>query len=123
MALKTQKQTRARLSMTSLIDVIFLLLLFFMLTSTFSKYGEVELTAGSAGSAQEQGPVKFLKLDGLRILLNGQDTPLDQLAQALSTEETQTVLISLSDQTTSQQLIDLLGTLRPLPKTRAVVLG
>jgi biopolymer transport protein ExbD len=123
MALKTQKQTRARLSMTSLIDVIFLLLLFFMLTSTFSKYGEVELTAGAAGSAEQQGPVKFLKLDGLRILLNGQDTPLDQLAQALSTKEDQTVLISLSDQTTSQQLIDLLGTLRPLPKTRAVVLG
>ena len=35
--------------MTSLIDVIFLLLLFFMLSSTFSKFSEIELTAGGSG--------------------------------------------------------------------------
>ena len=32
--------------MTSLIDVIFLLLLFFMLSSTFSRFAEVEISAG-----------------------------------------------------------------------------
>jgi biopolymer transport protein ExbD len=36
--------------MTSLIDVIFLLLLFFMLSSTFSRFGEVELTAAAGGN-------------------------------------------------------------------------
>ena len=41
---------RRRLSMTSLIDVIFLLLLFFMLTSTFTRFSEVELTAAGSGT-------------------------------------------------------------------------
>ena len=40
-----RRRRSGRLSMTSLIDVIFLLLLFFMLTSTFSKFSEVELAA------------------------------------------------------------------------------
>ncbi len=121
MALKTGK--RRRLSMTSLIDVIFLLLLFFMLSSTFSKYSEVELTAGGAGSAQSDDPVRFIKMDGPRILLNGQDLALEAITQAFTADKQQTVLISLSDQTTSQHLIDLLNTLRPLSYIRAVVLS
>ncbi|MEX0280950.1 MAG: biopolymer transporter ExbD, partial [Arenibacterium sp.] len=34
---------RRVVSLTALIDVVFLLLLFFMLTSTFSSFGEIEL--------------------------------------------------------------------------------
>ncbi|MBT3142410.1 biopolymer transporter ExbD [Phaeobacter gallaeciensis] len=123
MALKTGKRRRRRLSMTSLIDVIFLLLLFFMLSSTFSKYSEVELTAGGAGSTRSDDPVRFIKMDGPRILLNGQDLALESLTQAFTADKQQTVLISLSDQTTSQHLIDLLNTLRPLSHIRAVVLS
>ncbi len=37
--------------MTSLIDVIFLLRLFFMLSSTFSRFAEVELTAAGASAS------------------------------------------------------------------------
>ena len=40
---------RRKLSMTSLIDVIFLLLLFFMLTSTFTRFAELDLAAASGG--------------------------------------------------------------------------
>ena len=42
---------RRRLSMTSLIDVIFLLLLFFMLSSTFTRFAELELAAGGTGGS------------------------------------------------------------------------
>ena len=41
--------------MTSLIDVIFLLLLFFMLTSTFSKFAEIELAAATSGAGAATG--------------------------------------------------------------------
>ena len=50
--------------MTSLIDVIFLLLLFFMLTSTFTRFSEVELTAAGSGTppqAPTEAPL-FLRL-------------------------------------------------------------
>ena len=36
-------KVKKRLALTSLIDIIFLLLLFLMLTSTFSKFSEIEL--------------------------------------------------------------------------------
>lgn len=42
---------RKPLSMTSLIDVIFLLLLFFMLSSTFTRFARVEVSGGPASAA------------------------------------------------------------------------
>ncbi|WP_367714863.1 biopolymer transporter ExbD [Nitratireductor sp. GISD-1A_MAKvit] len=38
---------RKPLSLTSLIDVIFLLLLFFMLSSTFTRFASVEISGGA----------------------------------------------------------------------------
>ena len=52
MALRRARQRR-RASITSLIDVIFLLLLFFMLASTFSKYSEIELASLPGGAPAE----------------------------------------------------------------------
>ncbi len=41
-----------RISLTALIDVVFILLLFFMLTTSFQRWKQLELTVGSAaGSA------------------------------------------------------------------------
>ena len=49
--------------MTSLIDVIFLLLLFFMLSSTFSRFAEVEISAAAGGAAAPSDtPPAFLRL-------------------------------------------------------------
>ena len=44
MRLESPGYVRRQISVTSLIDVIFLLLLFFMLSSTFSKFADVELS-------------------------------------------------------------------------------
>lgn len=123
MALETARKRRKRLSMTSLIDVIFLLLLFFMLTSTFSKYGEIELTGGAAGApAQSDHLLRFLKLDDGRVLLNGDTVTLETLNEHLSSDKEQIIVLSLSDETTSQQLMDALTILRPLPNTQTMVL-
>ena len=126
MALETSLRRRKRLSMTSLIDVIFLLLLFFMLTSTFSKYGEIELsTAGQGSTATEETQPHFLSLKDTGLLLDGVPTEIDALADALAAEDSedpQLVLVSLSEQTTSQTLVDVLATLRGIGGIRAVVL-
>jgi len=100
--------------MTSLIDVIFLLLLFFMLTSTFSRQGEVELAAAGGGAgAADLRPV-FLQLGPEDLTLNASPVALDELANALSAvaEDEALVLVALRPDVTAQRLIDLLGTLR-----------
>lgn len=117
---------RRKLSMTSLIDVIFLLLLFFMLTSTFSKFSEVELSAGGSGTvAPSETPPLFLQLKENTIGLNGQDVSLDALAESSlsEAEDGAVVLVSLGAQVDSQRLTDLLVVLRRLPKLRVTVLG
>jgi biopolymer transport protein ExbD len=63
---------RRPLSMTSLIDVIFLLLLFFMLSSTFVRFAEVEITGGAASAAATgKTPDILVRLDEGTWQVNG----------------------------------------------------
>ena len=106
---------RASLSLTSLIDVIFLLLLFFMLSSTFSRQGEVELTAAGGGAGASGVRPVFVQLGPEDLTLNAVPVALDGLAPALAalTEaEDALVLVALRPEVTAQRLIDLLGVLR-----------
>lgn len=128
MLAKAGKFRRRPLAMTSLIDVIFLLLLFFMLTSTFSKYAEVELLSAGAGSAVTLGqPPVFLRLEPEGLSVNGQPNPMDDLANTLGETADgatdQMVLVSLDDAVSSQRLVDLLAVLRGISGIRVQVLG
>lgn len=78
-------QPRARkLSMTSLIDVIFLLLLFFMLTSTFTKFAEVEVALpGGSGGGASKGPDVILTVEDKLWRLNGGEVDPEQVVQML----------------------------------------
>lgn len=112
--------------MTSLIDVIFLLLLFFMLTSTFSKFSELELsTAGSGAAAASDSKPLFLQLETDVLRLNGQTVLLEGLAASAlgEAEAGTTLLVAIGDDVTSQRLTNLLVALRGLPTLRVAVLG
>ncbi len=112
--------------MTSLIDVIFLLLLFFMLTSTFSKFAEVELSAASSGAAAPADrPPLFLQLGAETVRINGDPLSLETLAtSSLAAAEQGTVLlVSLGADVDAQRLTDLLVALRGLPALKVTVLG
>lgn len=112
--------------MTSLIDVIFLLLLFFMLTSTFSKFSEVELSAASSGAVtQSDVPPLFLQLGTNTLSVNGDALTIDMLGtSALGQADDGTVLlVSLGAEVDAQRLTDLLVALRGLPALRVTVLG
>ncbi|MEH6524125.1 biopolymer transporter ExbD [Sulfitobacter sp.] len=120
------RRRRRKLSMTSLIDVIFLLLLFFMLTSTFSKFSEVELSAAGSGAIlPSDSPPLFLQLEPDSLRLNGEDLTLtDLVASSLVKVDQGTVLlISLGNAVNAQRLTDLLVALRGLPKLHVTVLG
>ncbi len=97
--------------MTPLIDVIFLLLLFFMLSSTFSKFAEIEISSATSGPATSAEPVErvFIQIGEERITLNGEAMTLDELSVQIGTGQ---ALISLDEDTTAQRLVDVLVTLR-----------
>jgi biopolymer transport protein ExbD len=127
MPLSRPLRRRRTLALTSLIDVIFILLLFFLLTSTFTRFGELPIAAASGvGSGAETAPL-FLRFGVSGLSLNGAPVTLEGLPEALAPFEpgdgaAADVLVSLDEAVTSQALIDLLATLRPVAWTSVTVL-
>jgi len=88
---RARKQRRqVDLNVVSLVDVLFLLLIFFMLTSTFKRAGELELklpkssTAApthSAGASDK--PVDLVLTEQGTLLLDGSPTTFEKLVPAL----------------------------------------
>lgn len=116
---------RRILSLTSLIDVIFLLLLFFMLTTTFTRNAELPLVAGGSGTGTAQTAPIFLRLAPEEVTVNGQTAPLDSVTDRITAlnQTAPQVLVSLAPGVTAQRLADLLAHLRRQPGLRVRVLG
>ncbi|WP_338014545.1 ExbD/TolR family protein [Rhodophyticola sp. CCM32] len=110
------QRRRRNLSMTSLIDVIFLLLLFFMLSSTFTRFAELPLQMASGGTVSNTTPPHFLRLEADSLTLNGQTLSLEALPEriaALEPGDDAVLLVSTTADVTAQRLVDLLAILRP----------
>ena len=116
--------TRRAVSLTPLIDVIFLLLLFFMLSSTFSRFGEIEIAATGGGAVAGDVPPVFMQLreDGLTV--NGtafaqEDAPgaIEELYR-LEGEGATNVILSVRAGPDSQALVDILAAIRAGTKLR-----
>lgn len=122
MPLEISKPRRRSLSLTSLIDVIFLLLLFFMLTSTFSRFGEVELSGAERGQGAAEDAPLFLSVDEDTLRLNGDGVGLDRLADAIEGRDAARLLVSLAGDVQSQRLIDVLAVLRGIDGLTVTVL-
>ncbi|MEM9403908.1 MAG: biopolymer transporter ExbD [Pseudomonadota bacterium] len=112
MALKARKP-RKRASITSLIDVIFLLLLFFMLSSTFSRFSEIEITTaessaeGTSGSSEQTGLV--VQTVGVRL---GEESVVDDdlvvRLSSLRMSGATALTVTPADDVVTQRLIDVL---------------
>ncbi|WP_341863750.1 biopolymer transporter ExbD [Gymnodinialimonas sp. 57CJ19] len=111
--------------MTSLIAVISLLLLFFMLTSTFTRFSEIQLSAAGGGAAApaETSPL-FLQFGAESLSLNGTVLTMSALPAEITAQhpEATVMLVSATDDVTSQRLVDLLVTLAPFPALSLTVL-
>jgi biopolymer transport protein ExbD len=109
MRIETTQPARRRLSMTSLIDVIFLLLLFFMLSSTFARFAEIEVSGGLASaSAPGDRPDILLRFDGTEWRVNGlpvADEELETELARLSEAGARTAVLLVRGELTSQDLI------------------
>lgn len=117
MALRKVRPRKAA-SITSLIDVIFLLLLFFMLASTFSHFSELEIVAaddgGSTLSPDDSGLSLLVSAD--RLNLDGQLIEEADLAVAIERRMAdlggQVMLsVSVDEGATTQRLVDILSSL------------
>lgn len=87
---------RRPLPLTPLIDVVFLLLLFFMLASVFQKEGEIEVSAaGTTSTSTSKARPVFVRLhaDG-RFDVNGQELEGLNLGQAVAQLTQQSELLS-----------------------------
>ena len=72
MLLEASQRPKQLISLTPLIDVVFILLLFFMLSSTFSHSQQIELKTASAGEKQPQtGSVNAVQVNENKIILSG----------------------------------------------------
>lgn len=74
----------SRLSLTPLIDVIFLLLLFFMLSSTFSRYSEISFSGGGSATSAASRPDVILSVGEGEFKLNGVIRSLSSIGDALA---------------------------------------
>lgn len=76
----SSQQKRFPVSLTPLIDVVFILLLFFMLATSFLDFNMIELDAPAEGAAQASAVGALLvevRVDGVRFA--GRYMPLDEL--------------------------------------------
>lgn len=106
---------RQRLSLTSLIDVIFLLLLFFMLSSTFTRFAEVELSGGRAASGATGQPDILVRLDEDGWAVNGiggdQAAGIGELKR-LQEAGAETAILLVRGEATSQDLVTAVEAIR-----------
>ena len=82
MGLKKRNKVSAEFSMSSLTDIIFLLLIFFMLTSTLVRIQPFELPKSDSKTVASTSIVVTIEKSG-KYTVNGNDIPGRQLEKAL----------------------------------------
>ena len=126
MRLNVPAQVRRPLALTPLIDVVFLLLLFFMLASTFQKYGEVDLaTPGTGlGAAKALRPALLRIHEDGTIDFNATKIEMGDLAEVLAelaASEEGRLLVQVRPGASTQAMIDVLEQVRSSGVERVMV--
>ena len=120
MQLSQARNTTRRISLTPLIDVVFLLLIFFMLSSTFLKFTGLDIKGGQTGAAS--GDIANLVLVRVhadnKVEVNGKTVLLDNLKQHLETPQTTAIkgemhiVIKALGGVTIQRVVDVIEQVR-----------
>ena len=120
---------RRRPSLTPMIDVVFLLLIFFMLVARFGidKVIDINLPSALGNNSQYEGAPRLVEIkSGNRVSLNGLEIPLDQLSNNLSKlmpSPNALIIIQSSAEANTQDLLDVLLYLKSEKITNVSVLG
>jgi len=105
-----------RMSMTPMIDVVFLLLIFFMLASRFGMDAVLPVAGGAEGAASDwQGAPRLVDVTPDTVRVNGTDTAETALAAAVADllpEPDAAVILRPRDQADLQRLVAVMDLLR-----------
>lgn len=111
--LASSRRRRALISLTPLIDVVFILLVFFMLASSFLDWRAIDLSApaeAAAGSSMEGVLLVEIRNDGLR--LSGESLALEDLVLEIEARVAenpeQRVLVRPAEGVTLQEAVEVL---------------
>jgi biopolymer transport protein ExbD len=117
-----RQRKQVDLNVVSLVDVLFLLLIFFMLTSTFKRAGELDLrlpkstTATPTHSAASDKPVELVLTERGTLMLDGSPTTFQELLPQLrAVHERQPdgqVMIEAEESVAHGQVVRLLDAVR-----------
>lgn len=117
------RRRRALISLTPLIDVVFILLVFFMLASSFLDWRAIELSASgraAEGASMEGALLIEIRPEGLR--MSGETVSLEALgsrvAQRVSERPDQPVLVQPEPGVSLQQAVQVLDRLTVSGVTR-----
>lgn len=107
-------RSRRKPSLTPMIDVVFLLLVFFMLASRFGSDALVPLSLGGSGDTYS-GPPRLIDVlpEGQR--LNGQEQSLEMVIAALdglTESRTEMVVLRARDGAALQRMVTVMSALR-----------
>ncbi len=98
-----------------MIDVVFLLLVFFMLAARFGQDAAIALTPTGSGPGEWSGPPRLIRIGAETLRLNGRAVSIASLEQgltALSETQTDPIVLRPDASTDTQRLIDIMVTLR-----------
>ena len=120
---------RRRPSLTPMIDVVFLLLIFFMLVARFGvdKVIDINLPSALGQSSQYEGAPRLVEIkSGNIVSLNGAQISLDQLSSKLSQlmpSPNALIIVRSSAEANTQDLLDVLLYLKSEKIMNVSVLG
>ncbi|MEH6830741.1 MAG: biopolymer transporter ExbD [Sulfitobacter sp.] len=106
---------RRKPSLTPMIDVVFLLLVFFMLASQFGQDNALPLSSSGGASSSYSGPPRLVDIGGEELRLNGvvfSEYLLVQKLGELVGSDTDMVILRGSADATLQRMIDVAQALR-----------
>lgn len=118
-----QRRTRSLVSLTPLIDVVFILLIFLMLVSNFLDQSAIEISMGAAGEVHEpeadRQPVLLHLLGAGRAELDGRPVELSGLARALADavahQDTEILLVRSDRGVELQAIVSAMSAARSVP--------
>lgn len=123
MDLAIQSRPRRKPSLTPMIDVVFLLLVFFMLASRFGMDAVIPLPL-AAGDGSYDGPPRLIDVGPQEVWLNGVTAPEDTLVDtvhSLMASPTDIVILRGRNGATLQRIVHITETLHAAGFTSVVL--
>jgi len=108
-----------KISLTPVIDVVFILLIFFMLASNFNKAGEINMNIAKESSKQSKEDIKIFKLmihEDQTIMSEGKlysDSDLLTMIQiAIKDQSKYSIILTSRDEVTYQRFLSVMNFLK-----------